>query len=152
MHSIRRSTQLIVIQPTSLCNMNCTYCYLGNRSRSNFMSRSVLEAVGRNVCRSKLINPLVEVSFHSGEPLLAGTDWFNEAIDTFAASWPSHISATYSVQTNAILINKTWETLFDAHRIPVSVSLDGPERLNDLDRRNWAGRGTFERVGPGYSG
>ena len=132
-----RTTQLIVVQPTSLCNLDCKYCYLPYRSRRNFMSRNVLTALGQNVCTSELIHPLVEVSFHSGEPLLAGLDWFEDAIHYLAGSWPAGMTASYSVQTNATLIDDKWAQLFKERKIRVSVSVDGPQHVNDYNRRNW---------------
>lgn len=147
----REKTQLVIIQPTTLCNLDCAYCYLANRRSKNVMSRSVLEAIGKNVCQSSLINPLVEVSFHSGEPLLAGCSWFDEALSILERAWPPHVSPIYSVQTNGTLINDDWVDLFRRWKIRVSLSVDGPEGIHDSNRRNWSDRGSFDMVARGIA-
>jgi uncharacterized protein len=146
MLDFREKTQLVIIQPTTLCNLDCKYCYLTSRTSKNIMPHSVLVAIGKNVCQSNLISPLVEVSFHSGEPLLAGITWFEVALDILENAWPPHVSAAYSVQTNGTLIEDDWADLFKRRKIRVSLSVDGPEGINDSNRKNWAGRGSFNKV------
>ena len=40
--------RLIILQPTSYCNINCSYCYLGHRDDKRLMSREVVEALREN--------------------------------------------------------------------------------------------------------
>ncbi|MBY3181037.1 GRRM system radical SAM/SPASM domain protein [Rhizobium laguerreae] len=140
------STQLLVLQPTTQCNLNCGYCYLGHRMGRNVMSQAVVENIAANLCKSRFLHSTLEVSFHSGEPLLVGTEWFKRTIDTLSRSWRDGTKVVYSVQTNGTLINEEWIELFRRYDIRVSISLDGPPQFNDVARPNWGGRGSCDKV------
>ena len=47
-------TDLLILQPTPFCNINCDYCYLPHRSDRQRMAPSVLEAAFRKILPSRL--------------------------------------------------------------------------------------------------
>lgn len=140
------TTQLVIIQPTSFCNLDCSYCYLSNRKIKSKMARAVVEGISRNLCSSLLLHKELEFSFHSGEPLAVGKDWFLEALELLDSSWSADTKVVYSVQTNATLIDDDWVEIFKRYNFRVSISLDGPRDLNDANRKNWSGNGSFSKV------
>lgn len=141
-----RKIELAVLQPTSYCNLNCTYCYLPGRQSRNVMTDSVLNEALKKILQSPLTSSELILLWHAGEPLAAGVEFYRNANRRIAQYRPPQMRLVQSVQTNGTLIDDSWCELFAEHQFHVGVSLDGPEFLHDRHRRNWADRGTFRRT------
>src|SRR5205809_860381 len=72
-------TELLVLQPTPFCNINCTYCYLPARTDRRRMSAAVLDATFRGVLQSRFVRNELTVVWHAGEPLALPPDWYEAA-------------------------------------------------------------------------
>ncbi|MEV4753752.1 cyclophane-forming radical SAM peptide maturase AmcB [Micromonospora sp. NPDC049559] len=128
----------VVMQPTTLCNLDCVYCYLPLRSTDRRMSVPVAAAVAEAVngwARAGRFS----VVWHGGEPLAAGREHLAALLAPFDATVEHH------VQTNATLIDDAWCEFFLAHRMRVSVSVDGPASRN-AERRTRGDRPAYERI------
>lgn len=141
-----QTIHLIVVQPTSLCNLNCRYCYVPNRRDRTIMSRAVIEAVIEKAMASTLVRGKVEFLFHAGEPLAAGMDFYRRAADLIDRSNVRGIRVTKAIQTNATLIDDAWCEFFKQRDFHIGVSIDGPRALHDRQRVNWSGAGSFDAV------
>ncbi|WP_317447703.1 cyclophane-forming radical SAM peptide maturase AmcB [Streptomyces collinus] len=139
MTRLASTASLVFLQPTTLCNLNCSYCYLPGRSARRRMSVEVADAVARGVAAWSLLHP-VRVVWHGGEPLSLGVPGFTKLIERFRND---NGRVTHAVQTNATLINNAWCEVFKRHKISVNVSLDGP-RLANRARTTRAGQESFE--------
>ncbi|WP_432416402.1 radical SAM protein, partial [Geodermatophilus obscurus] len=135
-------TELVVIQPTSRCNLNCVYCYLPNRRVGKVMPHEILEATINKVLGSRHVYDRIEFIWHAGEPLLAGTQFYERALHVMAANNRRNLTITNVVQTNATLIDSRWAHFLATHGFRVGVSLDGPAFLHDKQRQTWSGRGS----------
>lgn len=138
MRGIAAVPTYVVMQPTTLCNLNCTYCYLPFRAMENRMSVAVAEAV------ATAVNPWAatgrfSVVWHGGEPLAAGRRHLADLLAPFDPGVEHH------VQTNATLIDDAWCGFFAEHRMRVSVSVDGPRERNG-DRVTRAGQPAYDRI------
>jgi uncharacterized protein len=128
--AIARQFHTLVPQPTTFCNLDCTYCYLPDRRSRRLMSVPVATACARSIEWQDGSHP-VSVVWHGGEP----TATFGELLAPF-----EHLRRTgqvrHEIQTNATLINQRWCDLFAAHKFEIGVSIDGPGTLNGnrLDR------------------
>jgi uncharacterized protein len=137
--------ELLVAQPTPFCNLDCTYCYLPDRTDTRRMSLSTLEQALRWLADSGLVREPFTLLWHAGEPLVVPVDWYEsaaEALGRHGAGW----EVTQSFQTNATLIDDDWCRYFLRHGIDVGVSVDGPAFLHDRRRRTRSGTGTLDRV------
>ncbi|MFI7574642.1 cyclophane-forming radical SAM peptide maturase AmcB [Micromonospora sp. NPDC049497] len=128
----------VVMQPTTLCNLDCAYCYLPFRASDRRMAVAVAEAVAASV------NPWAgagrfSVVWHGGEPLAVGREHLAALLAPFAPEVEHH------VQTNATLIDDEWCAFFVEHGMRVSVSVDGPRERNG-DRVTRAGRPAYDRI------
>lgn len=128
----------VVMQPTTLCNLDCAYCYLPFREVDRRMPVDVAEAVAASV------NPWASagrfsVVWHGGEPLAAGQELLAALIAPFGPEVEHH------VQTNATLIDDAWCRFFAEHRVRVSVSVDGPWERN-ADRITRGGRPAYAQI------
>jgi len=146
--------QMVVIQSTTGCNMNCDYCYLSESSRMSNRSfpLSRVEDLFRNIFTSRYAGDQIVVVWHSGEPLLLKPAYYEEAIDTIQQlakrlRGPA-FKARFDMQTNGTLIDNEWCAFFQGHRdhFDLGVSCDGPAFLHDAHRTTWSGKPTHQRV------
>jgi uncharacterized protein len=129
----------VIMQPTTLCNLDCRYCYLPDRKEHLRMAPLVARRTAESVRAWTEAGP-VDVCWHGGEPLAAGRPLLGDLMDCFAG-----LPVRHSVQTNATLIDDAWCTFFAERSISVGVSIDGPER-DTANRVNWKGRPAFLRI------
>ena len=139
-------TQLLILQATPFCNIDCSYCYLPERDSTARMSVATARLAARRLREDGLLGRSLTVVWHAGEPLAMPIAFYDEAIAAIAGEIGAHCDITHSVQTNATLIDDAWCTLFERHGIAVGVSVDGPRALHDAHRRTRSGGGTFDRV------
>lgn len=126
------------------CNLRCGYCfYSGNQPEVKIVSNETLEQIVKN---SLNVAPVVKFIAHGGEPLIAGIDKFNLLVDLARKYQAKNQKVSFSVQTNATLIDNSWIKFFKENRISVGVSLDGPDYVHDLVRVDASGKGTHSRV------
>jgi len=137
---------LLVIQPTPFCNLDCSYCYLPDRGNRTRMPPATLERTFTWVLESGLVRGPYTIVWHAGEPLVLPVTFYEEAFTTAARFASPDGQATHSFQTNGTLINDRWCALFQRHDIRIGVSIDGPAYLHDLKRRTRSGGGTHARV------
>jgi uncharacterized protein len=138
---------LVVLQPTTFCNINCSYCYLPDRGANSLMSTEVLTAAFDTVLRSPLVEDPVVFLWHLGEPLSVPAGFYETAFALARAAADRYGRAVYhGFQTNATLINAAWTRLIKAHDIVMGVSVDGPAFIHDRVRVTRAGAGTHSRV------
>ncbi|WP_414469094.1 TIGR04083 family peptide-modifying radical SAM enzyme [Methanobacterium sp. ACI-7] len=132
----------VMIIPTLGCPANCNYCWSSEES-SPVMS---LETVHETVEWLKNFrDEPVTFTFHGGEPLLAGYDFFKETLPLINEEL-SHLKPLFAIQTNLWHMTDELAGLFAEYKIPIGSSLDGPKEINDLQR----GEGYYERTMRGY--
>jgi uncharacterized protein len=138
--------ELLVLQPTPFCNINCSYCYLPDRQSTRRMSPEVLEGTFRWVFASGLVREPFTLLWHAGEPLVLPVSFYETAEDLLRRCNDSGVGVLQSFQTNATLIDAEWCAFLRRRAIHLGVSVDGPDFLHDRHRRTRQGRGTLDRV------
>jgi len=137
---------LLVIQPTPFCNIDCSYCYLPDRQSKKQMSRDVLEAIFERVFTSGLVEHHFTIVWHAGEPCVLPPRFYEEAIAILARHNRGGVHVEHSFQTNGTLIDADWCAFIKANDVRIGVSVDGPAFLHDRFRRTRRGKGTHARV------
>jgi uncharacterized protein len=137
---------LLVVQPTPFCNIDCRYCYLPDRRNKKRMSEATLDRLFARVFESELVGDSFTVVWHAGEPLVLPPSFYRAAFAIAERHNRNAVGIAHAVQTNATLIDAAWCDFIRAHRIRVGVSIDGPEFLNDRSRVARNGAGTFARA------
>jgi uncharacterized protein len=138
--------EIVVVQPTPFCNINCSYCYLPDRGDKTVIEQSTVANLFSKVFGSGWAAPQITVIWHAGEPLAVPVAFYREAFATIERLCPEGIAVKHSFQTNGMLINQEWCDLFIECGVEVGVSIDGPQRLHDRHRVTRAGRGTFDKT------
>src|SRR5690242_1418708 len=98
MREISSVPTYVVMQPTTLCNLDCTYCYLPFRALDGRMPVAVASAVAASVNEWAADDHRFSVVWHGGEPLAAGRTALAELMAPFQG-------VEHHVQTNATLID-----------------------------------------------
>jgi uncharacterized protein len=146
--------QMVVMQSTAGCNMNCDYCYLSEASRKSNRTFPIasIQDLFSNIFTSRHAGESIVVVWHSGEPLLLKPAYYDEAIDTIRRLAKKHrgpdFKIRFDMQTNGTLIDDEWCAFFLRHRdeFDLGVSCDGPAPLHDAHRTTWSGKPTHQRV------
>ncbi len=138
--------QLLVVQATPFCNIDCRYCYLPERTNKAVVADETLANLFSQVFASGWVEGGVSVVWHAGEPMVLPIDFYQRAFRLIDALKPAGLSVTHAFQTNGTLIDDAWCEFFAAEQVSVGVSIDGPQRLHDINRRTRSGRGTFDRT------
>jgi uncharacterized protein len=141
---------LVVIQPTPFCNIDCSYCYLSNRSDKKQISLDTIKAIAEYLRDVTVARPPLDVCWHAGEPLIVPISFYELAFQCFAGTSGAP-PVRYLFQTNATLINDEWCEFFKRWPVQIGVSVDGPQKIHDAHRVDRSGRGTFGRVMRGIS-
>jgi uncharacterized protein len=135
---------LLILQPTPFCNIDCDYCYLPDRGVRTKMRPEIARAAAERVGEAGLLGPRLAVVWHAGEPLTVGLAAFEELVAAVNEGVPKATEVTHHVQTNGMLLSPEWCDLFLRGSFRIGVSIDGPAFLHDAHRRTRSGRGTHE--------
>ncbi len=132
----------VMIIPTLGCPSKCAYCWSSEEGSPVMSIDTVKEIVAW--LRDFRDDP-VTFTFHGGEPLLAGADFYRQALPMLKDELV-HIEPNFALQTNLWRMTPELAKTLAEYNIPIGSSLDGPQELNDLQRSE----GYYERTMKGY--
>lgn len=138
MRGIAAVPTYVILQPTTLCNLDCAYCYLPLRSEDRRMSTAVAEAAARTVNRWAAQSERFSVVWHGGEALATGRRRLAELMAPFEG-------VEHHLQTNATLIDDAWCEFFRDHDVHIGMSVDGPRPLS-AQRVDRGGREAYQQI------
>jgi uncharacterized protein len=132
----------VMLIPTLNCPARCSYCWSSEHGSPVMNVETVGEVVTwlRNFREDR-----VTLTFHGGEPLLAGPDFYREALPLLSGEL-SHMKPDFAMQTNLWLMTPELADILAEYHVPLGSSIDGPEMLNDSQR----GTGYFRKTMKGY--
>ncbi|MBD2212752.1 GRRM system radical SAM/SPASM domain protein [Nostoc linckia FACHB-104] len=141
-----KKTDLVVIQPSSFCNIDCKYCYVPNRTNRSTINLEILKDILTKVFQSDCVADDFRLVWHNGEPLSLGLEFYQQVIDIINNINKSNKRFRHCIQTNGTLINQRWAEFFSRNNILPSVSIDGPKYIHDTNRVTKDGKGSFDAV------
>ena len=141
----KRKSMAIVAKPAGDgCNLHCRYCYVdGEPQRIRLMPAGVM--VNMHVLASGYAET-VNMSWHGGEPLLAGMDFYRDVVETQKRLVEQGTKFTNNVQSNFTLMTREFARLFRENGFTVGTSLDGMAEIHDRLRTYPCGKGTHADV------
>ncbi len=137
----------VVVKPTHLCNLSCTYCY-NDDVRDPVMKPATLERVVEETfayARDHVPGRLVSFIWHGGEPTIPGVGFYQKVAD-LQHRYGQGATYNNSLQTNGTLLDDQWLDFLATHQYTVSISIDGPAELHDTYRVDRRGNGSYARV------
>lgn len=138
--------ELLVVQPTPFCNIDCRYCYLPDRNSKAIVAPETLAKLFSQVFASGWVENGLSVVWHAGEPMVLPIDFYRKAFRMIDGLRPTQTPVTHSFQTNGTLMDEAWCKFFGEEQVNLGVSIDGPRRLHDRNRLTRSGRGTFDKT------
>ena len=150
-----RGFQVFVKPIGSACNLACRYCYYLEKGSlypgggSFRMPDDVLEEyISQHIDASP--DPVIQFSWHGGEPTLLGLDYFRRIMELQRRHRPPGRRIANGIQTNGTLLDDDWCRFLAAEGFAVGLSLDGPREMHDRYRLTRDGEPTHERAMRGY--
>lgn len=140
------STNKIELYLAEACNLRCRYCYV---NANDALDNGLMPwAVARRAIDFAFARAgdaeSVHVTFFGGEPLL------NKPVLKQAIDYSQRLGAdqgkrvTYSMTTNATLLDDEIITLIKRYNFGLMISLDGPKDVQDRMRPFAAGKGSYD--------
>src|SRR5215469_12750407 len=143
---VQTKTELVIIQATPFCNVNCRYCYLPNRSSTKRIASQTLKRTFEFLFAGPLLPDPVSIVWHAGEPLVLPISFYENAFRIAEQCNTQGVRVVHSFQTNGTLINQEWCDFIKRYNVKIGVSLDGPRHIHDAQRIDRLGQGTFDRT------
>ncbi|MCC0635803.1 radical SAM/SPASM domain-containing protein [Clostridioides sp. ES-S-0001-02] len=138
---------ILTLEINQKCNLKCTYCYLGEKSGTEMKKEDAIEAInlGINQAKKHKDKKLV-IDFVGGEASLD----FNFIKDLVKYSQlkikDEDIFLEFMTTTNAICLNKDMIDFYILNKFSLKVSIDGNKYVNDLNRINYNGEGSYDNI------
>ena len=146
----------LVLEAAQTCNLRCTYCYAGGGSyggAARVMSSALAARAARFLVEKSGDLPRVTLVLFGGEPLLNLPALEAAVTAGEAAAAERGKTLVVSLTTNGTRFTPAALDFLAAHRIGVSVSIDGPPDLHDANRPygGRAGGGSYADVVAGVA-
>lgn len=135
----KSNTVRIYLMLTRKCNLNCRYCFEGDKSllpaNDSELSEETVDKFLINFCKDYIKNErdyFIDFQLTGGEPTLVSPDKWDKicsAIESRMASF--NLDFGISMVSNGILLNDDFINVIKKHNIGLLVSLDG---ISDNDR------------------
>ncbi len=133
----------LLLSLTSSCNLQCIYCYASAGSNGKFMpwlyAKTAIDTITKNLIIKG--GDIFKITFHGGgEPLLA-FPMMRQCVDYAYHIWRD--KTFFSVVTNGTLVTMEIAEWLAENRFRVTLSLDGPEDVQNFQRPKVNGQGSF---------
>ena len=134
----------IQIMVSSICNLNCIYCYAngGNYGYKEEIMRyevadKIIEFIKKN------IDSVSEIDFFGGEPIIG----YKIIIYICDKLKEENLKLNYTMVSNLTMLPEEFISYIKRYNISITVSLDGPKEITDYLRLPKSGSdSTYEKV------
>ena len=135
------------------CNLNCRYCYAngGDYGETSQRITPTMAITYIDAFLEERYDEVDVVMFFGGEPTLC-PDTISAICDFFSKGVESgrfKKLPDYTMVSNGTLIDSRMAEIIVHNKIRVTISVDGPQEVNDLLRMDKGGHGSFVRIEKG---
>jgi uncharacterized protein len=132
----------IMLIPTLGCPSKCKYCWSSEEGSPIMSIETIKEVVA---WLKNFRSDRVTFTFHGGEPLLAGADFYRQALPLLSDGL-KELTPEFAMQTNLWRMTPEIAEVLAKYQVPIGSSIDGPEAITDSQR----GDGYFAKTMRGY--
>jgi len=104
--------QLLIVQPTPFCNIDCRYCYLPDRTSKAVVSDETLHNLFSQIFSAGWADGALSVVWHAGEPMVLPIAFYRRVFRLIDELKPPGLDLSQAFQTNGTLINDEWCRFF----------------------------------------
>lgn len=127
-----------MLMPVMACQASCRYCFA--KKTGAVMNRETAVSALDFIARSAPAKKDFHLTFHGGEPLLAGEAFYRWILPEIVSRFGRR--AHISIQSNLWGITDSFAELFAKYRVSVGTSIDGPKDMCDGQR----GEGYYDKT------
>lgn len=145
----KRKINRITLHVSNDCNLRCKYCYAGggnyNQSRKLMSLNVAKEFVEFCECNFDEVENIV---FFGGEPML-NLDVMEFICNQFKKDYKEgkcNFMPLFKIITNGTLLNKRIVQFLQEYISVLTVSIDGDQHINDLNRVFADGKGSYAKI------
>lgn len=145
-------TMNVMLKPAgSTCNLDCTYCFylhkekLLHPTKQQHISDTTLERFVEQYIHQQNTD-LISFYWQGGEPTLMGLDFYKKVVRLQKKHCHPGMKIDNHFQTNGVVLNDKWCSFFRENDFLIGLSIDGPQQLHNLYRKNKAGNGSYLQV------
>jgi uncharacterized protein len=150
-----REFQIFVKPVGALCNLSCRYCYYHDKKvlhpqkgafimNDDILERYIIQHIEAST------EETIDFSWHGGEPLLAGIDFFKKIVAIQKKHKPYGRTVINGIQTNGTLVDWKWASFLAEENFIVGISIDGPGDLHNRYRTTPDGKSSLHLALKGY--
>lgn len=150
--AIESEVRHMVLNVTDDCNLRCSYCvYSGDFEGRRTYSKSLMtkeiaqKAIDYFLEHSSNIKGFMALGFYGGEPLL-NFDLIKWSIEYLSVKNKRDIPLIYTLTTNGTAFNQEIIDFLIKNNVMLFISLDGPEEIQDKNRRTIGDKSTFDSI------
>lgn len=145
--------RVMVLHMTDFCDLKCKYCFIeGGQSsgyRRQVMSFEIAKAAVDkffHIIQGHETQKSPSVVFYGGEPLLNWETIKYALLEIEQKEKKTGINVDKVIITNGTILNDEIIEFIKRYNIQISVSLDGIQEVNDANRIDLHGEGSFNRA------
>ena len=145
--------RVMVLHMTDFCNLKCKYCFIEGGQSAGY-NRRVMSSETAKAAVDKFFNIIKEhdtpnsptIVFYGGEPLLNWETIKYALREIENQEQETGINIDRVIITNGTVMNNEIIEYIKKYNIQISVSLDGIQKVNDANRVDLQGNGSFSRA------
>lgn len=122
---------------TNACNLNCTYCYIKNKSDLTISVDKAMEVLGKELSKD---GQLVDILIMGAETLTHFEQMRKIVEEVTAREWKRRYH--FTITTNGTLLTEEMKVWFTAHKdiVTMGLSYDGEDEAQDRNRSDSSGK------------
>lgn len=145
----KRVLDRITLHVSNDCNLRCKYCFAGGGNYNQARGMMTLQTAHAFVdfC-IKHFDKIGEVVFFGGEPMLnvEVMEYICHQLGIYYHTGKSSFVPQFSIITNGTLLTPAILRFIKKNISFITVSIDGPEKINDTNRVYKNGRGSYKKI------
>lgn len=134
----------VLLKLTDGCNMACSYCCMDDHKTTTMPLEDAIAVVDEILHYFTTLEvEEKDICFHGGEPSLLKPDYLRTLFQRIRIS---DESIAISMQTNLFQLSEELLSVLIDYKVKVSTSIDGPENVHNVFRKDKNGNGTFSSI------